>query len=88
MARMSTDRTVVHWLKQFTQEALQAVITLNSELLYEQIERLGLSRLTIDVDGTVICISGKVAWAFRGFGAIVSSFMRNPIGPTSNRQAG
>ncbi len=67
LARIPTDRTVVNWLKQFTQEALQAVITLNSELLYEQIERLGLSRLTIDVDGTVVRTGNKVAWAFRGF---------------------
>ena len=27
----------------------------------------GLSRLTIDVDGTVIRTGGKVGWAFRGF---------------------
>ena len=67
LARIPSDRTVVNWLKQFTQEGLQAVITLNSALLYEQIERLGLSRLTIDVDGTVIRTGGQVAWAFRGF---------------------
>jgi len=67
LARMPSERTVVNWLKQFTQAALQAVITLNSELLYEQIERLGLPRLTIDVDGTVIRTGGHVAWAFRGF---------------------
>ncbi len=67
LARIPADRTVVTWLKQFTQAGLQAVITLNSALLYEQIERLGLSRLTIDVDGTVIRTGGKVAWAFRGF---------------------
>ncbi len=67
LARIPSDRTVVNWLKQFTQEALQAVITLNSTLLYEQIERLGLSRLTIDVDGTVIRTGNKVASAFRGF---------------------
>ena len=41
LARIPTDRTVVNWLKQFTQEALQAVIAPNSELLYEQIEWLG-----------------------------------------------
>ena len=41
LARIPTERTVVHWLKQFTQEALKAIISLNSELLYEQIERLG-----------------------------------------------
>ena len=67
LARLPSERTVVNWLKQFTQEALQAVITLNSGLLYEQIERLGLPRLTIDVDGTVIRTGGTVAWAFRGY---------------------
>ena len=67
LARLPTARTVVNWLKQFTQAALQAVITLNSALLYEQIERLGLPRLTIDVDGTVIRTGSQVAWAFRGF---------------------
>ena len=40
---------------------------LNSELLYEQVEKLKLSRLTIDLDGTVICTGAKVAWAARGF---------------------
>ncbi len=66
LTRIPTERTVVHWLKQFTQEALQAVISLNSELLDEPIERLGLSRLTIDGDGTVSRTGGQVAWAFRG----------------------
>jgi len=67
LARIPSERTVVNWLKQFTQAALQAVIRLNSDLLYEQIEQLGLPRLTIDVDGTVIRTGGQVAWAFRGF---------------------
>jgi len=42
-------------------------VRLNSELLYEQIEQLKLPRLTIDLDGTVICTGAKVAWAARGF---------------------
>ncbi len=67
LARLPAERTVVNWLKQFTQEALQALITLNSTLLYEQIERLQLPRLTIDVDGTVLQTGSTVAWAFRGF---------------------
>jgi hypothetical protein len=67
LARIPTDRTVVNWLKQFTQEALQGLITLNSELLYEQLERLDLPRLTIDVDGTVVRTGNTVAWAFRGY---------------------
>src|SRR5512132_3955885 len=67
LARLPTDRTVANWLKQFTQEALQALIALNSELLYEQLDRLALPRLTIDVDGTVVRTGNTVAWAFRGF---------------------
>ena len=66
LARIPADRTVIAWLKRFTQAALQAVITLNSDLLYEQIERLRLSPLTSDVDGTVVWTGGTVAWAFRG----------------------
>jgi hypothetical protein len=56
-----------HWLKQFTQQAWQALIALNSELLYEQLDRLALPRLTIDVDGTVVRTGNTVAWAFRGY---------------------
>jgi Transposase DDE domain group 1 len=67
LARIPTDRTVANWLKQFTQEALQALIALNSELLYEQLDRLALPRLTIDVDGTVVRTGNTVAWAFRGY---------------------
>jgi len=33
----------------------------------EAVERLGLARLTIDVDGSVVRTGAKVAWAFRGF---------------------
>jgi len=63
LARVPSDRTVVNWLKKFTQRSLQALISLNTELLHEQIEQLGLRRLTIDVDGTVIRTGGKVAFA-------------------------
>jgi len=37
LSRIPTDRTVVNWLKQFTQTSLRALMRLNSELLYEQI---------------------------------------------------
>src|SRR5467141_3107582 len=67
LARIPSDRTVVNWLKQFTQASLRALARVNSELLYEQIQQLDLRRLTIDVDGTVIRTGGKVAWALRGF---------------------
>jgi len=32
----------------------------------EAVERLGLARLTIDVDGSVVRTGVEVAWAFRG----------------------
>jgi hypothetical protein len=67
LSRLPSDRTVVNWLKQFTQTSLRALARLNRELLYEQIEQLKLPRLTIDLDGTVICTGAKVAWAARGF---------------------
>ncbi len=67
LSRIPTDRTVVNWLKQFTQTSLRALMRLNCELLYDQIEQLKLRRLTIDLDGTVIRAGDKVAWAMRGF---------------------
>src|SRR6202790_5659240 len=67
LSHIPSDRTVVNWLKQFTQTSLRALMRLNSELLYEQIAKLGLRRLTIDLDGTVIRAGSKVAWAARGF---------------------
>jgi len=67
LARMPTDRTVVNWLKQFTQGSLRALARINSELLFDQIAQLQLRRLTIDIDGTVIRTGDKVAWAMHGF---------------------
>jgi Transposase DDE domain group 1 len=67
LARIPTDRTVVNWLKQFTQASLTALVRINSELLFEQITQLQLRRLTIDIDGTVIRTGDQVAWAMHGF---------------------
>jgi hypothetical protein len=67
LARIPTDRTVVNWLKGFTQTTLQSLSRLNRDLLYEHLERLDLPRLTIDIDGTVVRTGNTVAWAFRGY---------------------
>jgi hypothetical protein len=67
LARIPSNRTVVNWLKQFTQASLGALMRINSELLYDQIQQLDLRRLTIDLDGTVIRTGDQVAWAMRGF---------------------
>jgi len=67
LKRIPSGQTVVNFLKQFTQQRLRALVSVNSELVYEQIERLNLTRLTIDVDGTVVQTGNKVGWAFRGY---------------------
>jgi hypothetical protein len=67
LARFPTAHTVSNWLKQFTQATLAPVIQLNHDLVMEAITKLRLPRLTVDVDGTVVCTGAKVQWAFRGF---------------------
>jgi hypothetical protein len=67
LARLPTPRTVANWLRQFTQATLAPLVQLNHDLVTDAIARLKLPRLTIDVDGTVVCTGATVAWAFRGF---------------------
>jgi hypothetical protein len=62
-----TDRTVVRWLKAFTPPLLERLGDLIRDLVYEQIERCRLARLTIDLDGTVLRTGAKVDGAERGF---------------------
>ena len=57
-------------LKQFTSESLKTLIELNSELVVGQLNELGLRRVTIDLDGTVISTSGNPTWAFRGYNPV------------------
>jgi hypothetical protein len=67
LARLPTRRTVANWLRQFTQETLAPLITLNRDLVTDALARLQPARLTIDVDGSVIRTGSTVGWAFRGF---------------------
>src|SRR5712691_7106229 len=67
LARIPTARTVANWLRQFTRAPLAPLVQLNHDLVTDAIARLQLSRLTIDVDGTVVRTGATVAWAFRGF---------------------
>ena len=55
LARFPTAHTVSNWLKQFTQATLAPLIQLNHDLVVEAITTLKLPRLTVDVDGTVVC---------------------------------
>jgi len=65
--RLPSDRTVVAWLKAFTDPALEALCDLIRELVYEQIERLRLGRVTLDLDGSVLRTGARVEGAARGF---------------------
>ncbi len=65
--RAPSDRTVADWLKRFTSPALERLGDLIRDLVYEQIERCRLARLTIDLDGTVLRTGAKVEGAERGF---------------------
>jgi hypothetical protein len=65
--RTPADRTVVEWLKRFSPPALERLSDLIRDLVYEQIERCRLARLTIDLDGTVLRTGAKVDGAQRGF---------------------
>jgi hypothetical protein len=67
LARIPTARTVSNWLRQFTQATLAPLVQLNHALVIDAVQRLGLPRLTIDLDGTVVRTGATVGWAFRGF---------------------
>ena len=67
LARLPTARTLSNWLKQFTQTTLAPLVQLNHDLVVEALGACRLPRVTLDVDGTVICTGAQVRWAFRGF---------------------
>ncbi|MBI2071820.1 MAG: IS1380 family transposase [Gemmatimonadetes bacterium] len=67
LARLPAARTLANWLKRFTRREVAALQALNTELVTEEVARLALPRLTLDVDGTVVRTGPQVAWAFRGF---------------------
>ena len=67
LARLPTARTVANWLKRFTRREVAALRCLNTALVTDELARLRLPRLTLDLDGTVLCTGMQVAWAFRGF---------------------
>jgi len=54
-------------LKQFTSDSLKTLAELNSELVIEKLNELGLNEITIDLDGTVISTKGHPSWAFKGY---------------------
>lgn len=65
--RVPADRTLVAWLKAFTSQRLEALCDLIRDLVYDQIDRRQLRRLTLDLDGSVLRTGSHVQGAARGF---------------------
>jgi hypothetical protein len=57
-------------LKEFTSSSLKALIEINSKLVIEKIESLGLNKITIELDRTVVSAKGNSSWAFEGYNSI------------------
>lgn len=64
---LPSDRSASRWLGQFTNDSLQALVSLNSEIVEEKLKTLDLPRITLDFDGTVLSCGNKVRWAARGY---------------------
>ena len=67
LSKIPTDKTLSRWLTRFTNDSIQALVTLNSEIVFEKLQTLRLSTITLELDGTVLTTGAKVAWAFRGY---------------------
>lgn len=65
--RLPSDRTVVRWMKRMPFAAIERLATVVRDLVYDSIAWAGLSRLTVDVDGTVLRTGMQVEGAARGF---------------------
>lgn len=67
LKRLPTARSISRWLGEFRIRHLRGLIALNAEMVEATFSRLGLGRLTIDVDGSVVSTGMKVGWAKRGY---------------------
>ena len=64
---LPSARTVSRWLSRCTSKVQQALLRVNGEIIAQSIKYLGLRRLTIDVDGSVVSTGLTVEWAQRGY---------------------
>jgi len=65
--RVPSSRTVVRWMKTSPAELIERIGRLLRELVYDTVDQCEFSRLTVDVDGTVLRTGVRVAGAARGF---------------------
>jgi hypothetical protein len=67
LRRLPTPRTVGRWLSRLTCRQLEALQHVHEAVVATAIEQAGLTRLTIDVDGTVVSTGLAVERARRGY---------------------
>jgi hypothetical protein len=67
LRRIPSSRSVGRWLSRLRCKDLSALRDLVRDIAYANIERAGVARLTVDVDGTVVSTGLKVRRARRGY---------------------
>ena len=67
LRRLPTYHTLGRWLRGFDKGGVKALVEVNERLVVEVLERRGLRRLTLDVDGSVVSTGLRVEGARRGF---------------------
>jgi len=67
LKQLPADRTIVRMLKSFSSSALLALQDLVRDLMHEAIARAKLTRITLDLDGTVLRTGAHVGGAARGY---------------------
>lgn len=64
---LPSARTLSRWLSRCTSEVQEALLQVNAEVIAATVTALGLRRLTLDVDGSVLSTGLTVEWAQRGY---------------------
>ena len=67
LGQLPTFHTLERWLRGFDAGGVKALLEVNERLVGDVIERSGLRRLTLDVDGSVVSTGIRVEGARRGF---------------------
>lgn len=67
LRRLPSSRTLSSWLAQLEPRHVERLTELNSEVVAEGVRSMQLRRLTIDVDGSVVCTGQRVEGARRGY---------------------
>lgn len=67
LEKLPTERTVSRWLGQFDEAQVEALSEVPEQVAVDVIQALGLRRLTLDIDGSVVSTGLSVDGAQRGY---------------------